>query len=244
MSAQEFEKEVLEATKDGWLTETQRKALLRKFENLYSNAEDKKALDMQLRNSLRIMRNAIIHRTDVVQDLSFKLIQISKYEKFLEIVDKPKGILCYQCKTGLLSRESTSDWMQKKDYHFILEQIPAEVCKNPDCKEIIYSSDTVSKKQAIVQIVDEYVAKIQKTKPGKITDKKCPMCRSNSLQEEHKGAEYIFQQALYHLYIQGIPLKAYCEQCCYQELDPKTKEILDWLSTELGQRAIELLNVD
>lgn len=244
MSIQDFEEKLLKATKKGWFNETQMNALLQKFENMRSNIEDRKALDMQLRNSLRIMRNAIMHKSDLIQDFSFKLIQISTFEKFLEVVDKPKGVLCYRCKTGLLSHETTSSWMKKKHYQLILEQIPAEVCKNPACNEVIYSSETVSKKQKITQIVEEYIVKLLKIKPEKIKDTKCPLCQSNSLKESHIGTEYKFQQTLYHLCIQGIPLLAYCEQCGYQELDVKTIEIIDWITTELNQMVVELLNED
>ena len=70
------------------------------------------------------------------------------------------------------------------------------------------------------------------------------MCQSNSLKEDHNGTEYKFQQTLYHLCIQGIPLQAYCEQCGYQELDKKTIEIIDWITTELNLMVVELLNED
>ncbi len=244
MSIQDFEEELLKATKKGWFNETQMNALLRKFENMSSNNENRKALDMQLRNSLRIMRNAIMHKSDLVQDFSYKLIQISKFEKFLEIVDKPKGVLCYRCKTGLLSRETTSSWMKKNDYQLILEQIPAEVCKNSACNEVIYSSETVAKKQKITQIVEEYIAKLLKINPENIKDTKCPLCQSNSLKEGHNGTEYKFQQTLYHLCIHDVPLLAYCEQCGYQKFGEKTIEIIDWITTELNHMVVELLTED
>ena len=237
---EDFMKIVNESFRNGYITDKQRNALISKYERTQNN----EPLTIQDRNALRSLRNSILnYQSEVIENATSAL----KFENLLELlsfVDKGPGIYCHLCKTALLVDKFVSSWNVGKNYELILEQKPGKVCSNKICQNTSFSLDVEKFEDELINAVEKQLRSIRTTKPEELDLKKCPQCRSDTLEAKHKGEAYKYRQGLYHIKIKDVPLKAYCTLCHYQEIGETVNNELDKLQKILDTKTLELLKLD
>ncbi|MFX1538446.1 MAG: hypothetical protein ACFFDI_30000 [Promethearchaeota archaeon] len=236
-----FEEKVAKAFDEGWLTEAQKEALLTKYRNQRGKEEKKSPLSVPHRNSLRAMRNALAHGQMSLLDFAKNIIQLELFKEFLLEVDKPKGLICYKCKKGVMMEGTASSWTEKEGFQLVIDILPARICGNKNCQEVIFSEETVVVEEQIINFLMAEVSKIQKMKPETLDKTKCPMCQSDTLEARHTRIIERHLQTLYHLQMQNIPLRAFCVQCGYKELGTKVSQAVDELTRNLGKMILKLM---
>ena len=77
-----------------------------------------------------------------------------------------------------------------------------------------------------------------------LESKRCPLCRSDSLEAGHHGLIYRYQQGLFHMELKDIPLYGYCVQCGHEIHDTKAYPVLQELRRNLTKMSFELLEIE
>ncbi|MHA1772885.1 MAG: hypothetical protein ACTSXO_02005 [Candidatus Heimdallarchaeota archaeon] len=236
----EFEEKVLRARAKGFLTETQKEALLAKFARRFKGER----LSARDRNALRGLRNFVAHYPEQLKELVQLNFKRDAILELLSYVDQQRGIYCHICKIGLLIKRTVSAWIQGTDYELIIEQKPAQACQNTRCQAISFSLEVEKFVDALLKKVEQQLRAIRTTPPEKPAVTKCPICRSNALLTGQKGELYRHRQGLYHLRIQKVPLKTYCTVCHYQEYDKAVLKKVSQLTELLDRELFALLQYE
>ncbi len=237
---EKFRELIKEAYRKVFITEKQKTALLAKYNRKY----DGDALSMQDRNALRMLRKTIIQYRTSVSESAIAALKFESVLELLSLVDKSSGIYCHVCKVGILVSRTVSSWIVGKDYELILEQKPAKVCSNNTCKSTSFSLAVEKYEDELINEVEKQLRSIRITNTEKLDQKKCPQCRSETLEANHTGDVYKYHQGLYHIKIRDVPLKAYCNICHYQEVGENIIIELEKLETLLDTETLELLKLD
>ena len=237
---EKFREIIEDALKKEYITKKQKDALLTKYERKLEGSP----LTPQDRNALRILRNTITHYQINIFDYAKYNLKFDSILELLSYVDKRTGIYCHVCKDGLLIKRTVSSWIQGTNYELILEQKPAQVCSNSTCKTTSFSLEVEEQEEQIINMVEKQLRSIRTIKPEEYNIKKCPLCRSETLEAKHSGEAYKYRQGLYHIKIKDVPLKAYCTLCHYQEVGENVTVELEKLETLLDAETLELLKLD
>ncbi|MBD3190449.1 MAG: YgiT-type zinc finger protein [Candidatus Heimdallarchaeota archaeon] len=235
LDSEKFEEQLEQAVRAGWLTEIQKEGLLAK-------KLDKK-LTMQHRNALRVLRGVISNSFAKGKKVAYNYYRSILLREFITEVDEPRGVLCFECKKGTMIRGMKSRWYHHDDYDLILEQVPATICQNIDCRKALFSGETVEVREQISKLLQETLPAIQQLSPEPLEDNHCPLC-SGRMESGQTGSIYRYRQALYHLRLWAIPLQGKCTRCGYQKVDEKHEPAINNLIEQLDELAFQLLETE
>ena len=240
ITLEKFKEKIERAYDQELLTEIQKKALLAKYIGLVE-WKDRKPLTKQNRNALRILRDIVAHSSETTITLSKTLLRAYILQGILSIVDKPKGVLCPSCQVGTMFEGTTSNWINKKNYDLVIEQIPSRNCLNPDCEESIFSTDTVKSEEKIIAILDKEIPKVQKIEVTEKEEFPCPLCGYKYLKSNKKKPLYKHRQGLFHIHIKDVPLAGLCPRCGFEKHSEEVNKAINKMLEDLYEETFNLL---
>jgi len=230
----EFTELLKEAMELDLITEIQKEGLVAK--------KDKTTLTMQHRNALRALRNI---QTNYIPDMKRLAKDMAKRRvvgKLLAMVETQKTFLCPSCNQGMMIDGTTSFHYKTDTHNLILVQHPAKICLS--CQSESFSSESVKLSEKITQYIEKERNKLRTINPEPLETKRCPLCRSETLETGCYGFVYRYQQGLFHLELKDIPLYACCAQCGHEILDTKAYPILKDLQGALTKMSFDLLDIE
>ncbi len=241
---EEFKNNVIRAREIGYITNSQETALLLKKMNQELEPDKRISLDVQNRNALRILRNMIVHYPpEKIRGRLIHLLKIPVIKELIAEVDQ-KGILCYECKNGIIIETTTSTWTSKDEYELILDHVPAKICTNPTCKETMFSSKTMKTESKVLSLVEELISGIMDNKQESLEkETQCPLCEQTMLSSNTTITYKDSISDLFHLKINELPVKTKCHLCGYYEFFEGTKSLLDQLRDTLENRSLKLITI-